>query len=738
MRLYIPIEPPPTPAPSPGPEQDNPARLQYLASILHGCTPSELRFISLSIAPLLKRDFLRDLPIELGLHILSYIHDPDTLAYLSQVSKSWRQVVRDESVWRRMCDLYHFPTGIRPTNSRNEPLKELEEFADKPMDPALEWLASRPSEIRDPPLSSSSFHRFKYHYMTLQNWRHGGHLLREFSVPMGSTEREGGVITSVALDSEWVVVGSANSKIHVFSARTGVLHRVLVGHTSGVWSVGLVSRGGRPLKRRAVDSDPEETFLPPSHREALGLDLEDDGESDYEETLSEPGGASEGWGQPNAIVVSAGCDQVIKVWEVEHGNCIHTLTGHTATIRSLKLLHRSPTAVTGARDRTVRVWDIQKGRMLRVLEGHEDRVRCVEVCGRRAVSGSYDGTCRMWDIDTGKCIHVLTGHRNQVYCVAFNGVYIASGGLDTVVRVWSAETGACLSILAGHTALVSQLQLSPASREEKARARTRSSDYIDPGSSWDTTNSHFPSYTYTSPTSTSPPNSTSNSNPLTHSHLSPNPTLNLPSTRPILATGGSDGRVITYDIESRQVVHRIAAHDAAVMALQFDEYFIVTAGADGRVRVFETGSGRLVRDWYGNTGGGGNGGASGGGYGYDVLSDADTSVGMPSLPALRYENVWKVVFGGSLWGASAPGNSMTTIDLDDGRGNIRGIPDGGNDGLGKRERGHGRDICAVMCRKPGGRTVVEIWRMSPDMDVAPASESQRGGEGEDEEDPAVS
>ncbi len=166
MHLYIPIEPPHTPAPSPGPEQDNPARLQYLASILHGCTPSELRFISLSIAPLLKRDFLRDLPIELGLHILSYIHDPDTLAYLSQVSKSWRQVVRDESVWRRMCDLYHFPTGIRPTNSRNEPLKELEEFADKPMDPALEWLASRPSEIRDPPLSSSSFHRFKYHYMT--------------------------------------------------------------------------------------------------------------------------------------------------------------------------------------------------------------------------------------------------------------------------------------------------------------------------------------------------------------------------------------------------------------------------------------------------------------------------------------------------------------------------------------------------------------------------------------------
>lgn len=100
---------------------------------------------------------------------------------------------------------------------------------------------------------------------------------------------------------------------------------------------------------------------------------------------------------------------------ITSSNCIHTLTGHTATIRSLKLLHRSPIAVTGARDRSVRVWDIQKGRMLRVLEGHEDRVRCVEVCGRRAVSGSYDGTCR-------------------VSLFFFNYIHIvAAGQLDTCV-----------------------------------------------------------------------------------------------------------------------------------------------------------------------------------------------------------------------------------------------------------------------------------------------------------------
>jgi F-box and WD-40 domain protein CDC4 len=29
--------------------------------------------------------------------------------------------------------------------------------------------------------------------------------------------------------------------------------------------------------------------------------------------------ASRGWGQPNALVVSGGCDKVLRVWEVKSG-----------------------------------------------------------------------------------------------------------------------------------------------------------------------------------------------------------------------------------------------------------------------------------------------------------------------------------------------------------------------------------------------------------------------------------
>ena len=76
-------------------------------------------------------------------------------------------------------------------------------------------------------------------------------------------------------------------------------------------------------------------------------------------------------------------------------HCIYVLHGHTSTIRSLRVLHNRPIAVSGSRDSTLRVWDIQRGKCLRILAGHQESVRCLDVCGNRVVSGSYDSTCRV-------------------------------------------------------------------------------------------------------------------------------------------------------------------------------------------------------------------------------------------------------------------------------------------------------------------------------------------------------
>ncbi len=144
----------------------------------------------------------------------------------------------------------------------------------------------------------------------------------------------------------------------------------------------------------------------------------------------------------------------LRVWDVESGECLKVLEGHTGAVKSMVITADGRRVISGGEDHTIRVWDLEGGACLKVLEGHTCGVNTIvlRADGRRVISGSMDNTIRVWDLESGECLKVLEGHTSWVnfLVLSADGRRVISGGDDHAIRVWDLESGECLKVLEGH------------------------------------------------------------------------------------------------------------------------------------------------------------------------------------------------------------------------------------------------------------------------------------------------
>ena len=72
------------------------------------------------------------------------------------------------------------------------------------------------------------------------------------------------------------------------------------------------------------------------------------------------------------------------------------LEGHTDAVSALVVCHGR--IVSGSWDGSMRVWDVESGDCLQVLEGHTDEIfsAAFNYEGDTIITGSKDNTCRIW------------------------------------------------------------------------------------------------------------------------------------------------------------------------------------------------------------------------------------------------------------------------------------------------------------------------------------------------------
>jgi len=103
---------------------------------------------------------------------------------------------------------------------------------------------------------------------------------------------------------------------------------------------------------------------------------------------------------PTGTRIVGAAELVGQVWEIEMGQYVLKLAGHTRSINSVSYSPNGLFIATGAGDCTVRLWDAMNGSQMVMLFGHTSDVNTVAFTpdGQSLVSGSNDSTIRVWNI----------------------------------------------------------------------------------------------------------------------------------------------------------------------------------------------------------------------------------------------------------------------------------------------------------------------------------------------------
>ncbi|MCI4625883.1 MAG: WD40 repeat domain-containing protein, partial [Candidatus Magnetoovum sp. WYHC-5] len=177
------------------------------------------------------------------------------------------------------------------------------------------------------------------------------------------------------------------------------------------------------------------------------------------------------------LLASASDDKTILLWDIDKGQALASLNGHTDTVISVNFSPDGRLLASASNDTTICLWDVETYKELASLEGHTDTVRAVNFSpdGGILASAAADNTVRLWDVDTRQELAVLSGHLAAVTSVSFkpDGKILASASADETIKLWDVKTHEELGVLKGHSATVRAVSFSPDGR----RLASASDDY---------------------------------------------------------------------------------------------------------------------------------------------------------------------------------------------------------------------------------------------------------------------
>lgn len=243
----------------------------------------------------------------------------------------------------------------------------------------------------------------------------------------------------ISSDGAFALSASWDSELRLWDISTGKTTRRFVGHEKDVLSVAF------SVDNRQIVSGSRDGTI------RLWNTL---GECKY--TIS---GDSEGhteWvscvrfspSQSVPLIVSAGWDRLVKVWNLTNCKLRNDLVGHTGYLNTVCVSPDGSLAASGGKDNTAMLWDLNEGKRLYSLDAGEIIHGLVFSPNRYWLCAATDDSIKIWDLESKVVVDTLrppedetaeSGKVPSCTCLAWSadGSTLFAGYTDNIIRVYA-------------------------------------------------------------------------------------------------------------------------------------------------------------------------------------------------------------------------------------------------------------------------------------------------------------
>ena len=279
------------------------------------------------------------------------------------------------------------------------------------------------------------------------------------------------------------------------------------------------------------------------------------------------------------VLATAGDDRTVALFDAGSGNPTgpERLTGSTGAMLDVDFSGAdgggagSVLMVLGAgTDRAVRLWDATTGRTRHTLTGHAEKVVSAKFCPwnyARAVSCSHDRTIKVWDLERGFCkASIMCASNCNSVTYGESAAVVISGHYDGAARIWDLRQkpgAACDPVeVRGHSQHVTAVTMMPTNRSQFiTSSRDNTLKLVDLRSGRGDVVRTLKASGYRSGTQWA------------------NPCV-APDGRHVVA-GGSDGGVFVWNVNDGGLKVTLRGHDVAVATCAWSQSGLVTADKNG-------------------------------------------------------------------------------------------------------------------------------------------------------------